>query len=223
MSTAESAAPTAALSGRRAQAARNDEVILAAARAVFVADPGAPISAVAERAGVGISALYRRYKSKDELLQTLCADGLDTYIAAAEQADTSTEPPGEAFATFVRRVVEADTHSLTVKLAGTFPPTDHLRERAIYAGQVNTRIVERAKAAGAIRPDFVVGDLGLIFEQLAAVKAPTDARTAELRQRYVTLLLDAVRHAHTPLPGPPPEQGELAARWNPPSSRTKDS
>jgi AcrR family transcriptional regulator len=219
MSTAE----TAALSGRKAQAARNDEVILAAARAVFIADPGAPISAVAERAGVGISALYRRYKSKDELLQTLCGDGLDTYIAAAEEADTSTEPVGEAFATFVRRIVEEDTHSLTVKLAGTFPPTEHLFQRAIYAGEVNRRIVERAKAAGVIRPDFEVGDLGLIFEQLAVVKGGTEARTAQLRERYVTLLLDAVRHPYTPLPGPPPEQGEFASRWNPPATRTRGS
>src|ERR1700730_6887879 len=44
------------MSGRRAQAARNDDLILDAAREVFIADPGAPISAVAERAGVGISA-----------------------------------------------------------------------------------------------------------------------------------------------------------------------
>ena len=66
---------TTALSGRRGQAARNDEVILAAARDVFLADPKAPIAAVAERAGVGISALYRRYASKDDLLRTLCSTG----------------------------------------------------------------------------------------------------------------------------------------------------
>jgi AcrR family transcriptional regulator len=59
------------LSGRRAQAARNDELILSAARKAFVADPGAPITAVAKRAGVGISALYTRYGSKEELLRTL--------------------------------------------------------------------------------------------------------------------------------------------------------
>ena len=207
----------AGLSGRKAQAARNDEAILDAARAVFIADPGAPISAVAERAGVGISALYRRYRSKDELLQKLCGDGLETYIAAAEEADVSADPPGEAFARFVRRIVEEDTHSLTVRLAGTFPPTEHLQQRARYAGEVNRRVVDRARAAGAIRSDFVVGDLGLIFEQLAAVRAGTDERTAELRGRYVALLLDAIGHPGSPLPGPPPEQGELAARWNPPS------
>ena len=52
------------LSGRRAQAARNDVRILEAARTVFVADPDAPISAVAKRAGVGISALYRPWDCK---------------------------------------------------------------------------------------------------------------------------------------------------------------
>ena len=74
------------LSGRRAQAARNDKLILDAARAVFVADPAAPIAAVATRAGVGIAALYRRYPSKEELLRHLASDGLQRYITAAEAA-----------------------------------------------------------------------------------------------------------------------------------------
>src|SRR3981081_3373184 len=78
--------PAAPLSGRRAQAARNDQLILDAAREGFIADPGAPISAVAERAGVGISALYRRYASKEDLLRRLSLDGLHRYIAAAEAA-----------------------------------------------------------------------------------------------------------------------------------------
>ena len=57
-----------------------------AAREVFLADPDSPISAVAERAGVGISALYRRYRSKDELLQRLATDGLQRYVDEAQAA-----------------------------------------------------------------------------------------------------------------------------------------
>src|SRR5260370_31279612 len=64
------------MSGRQAEAARNDQRILDSARAVFVADPGAPITAVAKHAHVGISALYTRYSSKEELLRPLCTDGL---------------------------------------------------------------------------------------------------------------------------------------------------
>src|SRR5215468_2177426 len=101
------------LSGRRAQAMRNDQLVLDAARAVFTADPGAPIAAVAERAGVGISVLYRRYRSKDELLQRLSMDGLERYIAAAQAALVEDGDPWVAFADFMRRCVDAGTGSLT--------------------------------------------------------------------------------------------------------------
>ena len=61
--------------GRQAQAAHNDELILQAAREVFLDDPEAPVSAVAAGAGVGIGALYHRYASKEDLLRTLCRNG----------------------------------------------------------------------------------------------------------------------------------------------------
>src|SRR3712207_5942213 len=90
---------------RRAEAERNDERILASARVVFIADPAAPISAVAEHAGVGIGALYRRYPSKEELLRTICADGLARFIAAAEAALLDDGDPWQAFAAFMRACV----------------------------------------------------------------------------------------------------------------------
>src|SRR5271167_3595964 len=74
------------MSGRQAEAARNDQRILDSARTVFVADPGAPITAVAKHAGVGISALYTRYGSKEELLRKLCGDGLARFVAVTEDA-----------------------------------------------------------------------------------------------------------------------------------------
>ena len=114
-----SAAPP--LPGRRGQALRNDAVILDAARTVFLSDPKAPIAAVAEHAGVGISALYRRYPSKEDLLRRLCHDGLRRFIAEAESAADDTDP-WLAFSKFLQRVVDADVHSLTVHLAGTFTP-----------------------------------------------------------------------------------------------------
>lgn len=63
------------LRGRQAQAARNDELILQAAREVFLADPAAPIAAVAARAGAGIGALYHRYASKEDLLRPCARTG----------------------------------------------------------------------------------------------------------------------------------------------------
>src|SRR5262249_43033227 len=199
--------------GRLAQAARNDQRILDAARAVFVADPGAPISAVAERAGVGISALYRRYGSKEELLRRLCADGLRRYIAEAEAALADDGDPWAAFARFMRRIVDADTHALTLRLAGTFTPTEELYSDARKAQELNERLFDRTKAAGALRPDVEVNDLAFLFEQLAAVRAGDQHRTDLLRHRYLALLLDALRTPSAPLPGPPPSWEEVAERW----------
>src|SRR5438270_13590495 len=97
------AATTAPLNGRRGEAARNDQRILDAARAVFTADPDAPIAAVAARAGVGISALYRRYRGKEDLLQQLSLDGLQRYLAAAEAALAENGDPWPTFCGFMRR------------------------------------------------------------------------------------------------------------------------
>ena len=196
--------------------ARNDERILESARAVFVADPGAPIAAVAEHAGVGMSALYRRYGSKEELLQRLCGDGLRTYIAAAEAALADEGDPWAAFAGFLRRVVDADTHSLTLRLAGTFTPTDELYRDAGRAQELNVMLLHRTREAGVIRPDVEVDDIALLLEQVAAVRIGDPERTLQLRRRYLALLLDALHMPGAPpLPGPPPSWLELTRRWEP--------
>jgi AcrR family transcriptional regulator len=202
------------LSGRKAQAARNDRLILDAAREVFTADPSAPVSAVAERAGVGISALYRRYASKEELLRRLCAEGLRTYIAAAEDALADDGDPWDAFTDFMRRVVDADTHSLTLRLAGTFAPTDELNREAAKAEGLNVRLFDRTKAAGAIRSDIEMGDISMLLEQLAAIRVADEERTRQLRHRYLALLLEALQApSGSPLVGPPPSWEEISQRW----------
>jgi AcrR family transcriptional regulator len=214
---ADPAADRVPRGGRRAEAARNDGRILDAARAVFVADPGAPISDVAERAGVGISALYRRYPSKEDLLRHLCAEGLRRYVAEAQAALDALErgeDAWEAFAGFMRRVVDADTHSLTLRLAGTFTSTDELRRAGVRANELNVRLFERTKAAGALRNDLDVNDLTVIFEQLAAIRVGDERRIRQLRHRYLALVLEAIHlPPNVPLPGPPPTWQEISARF----------
>lgn len=200
---------------RRRDAALNDRKILASARAVFVADPGAPIGAVARHAGVGVAALYRRYPSKEELLRALCAEGLGRYIDAAETALVSHDDPWEALAAFMRAAVEADASSLTVRLAGTFTPTEELYRAAARAGELNVELFGRAQRAGAVRPDADVNDLAIIFEQLASIRVGDEPRRRELRRRYLALALDGLRSRSEPLPAAAPSSEELTERWHP--------
>jgi AcrR family transcriptional regulator len=204
------------LSGRRGQAVRNDERILAAAREVFIGDPNAPIAAVAARADVGISALYRRWPSKEDLLRQLCRDGLRTYLEEADAALADEGDAWQAFATFLRRVVDADVHSLTVRLAGTFTPTAEMVADAARSGDLNERLVARTKAAGGLRQDVTAEDLTLILEQMAAIRPGVfgdQRRTRALRERYLSLILDGLRNPTSKLPGPPPSSAELGRRW----------
>jgi len=204
------------LSGRRAEAARNDQLIRDAAREVFMADPDAPISAVAERAGVGIGALYRRYSSKEDLLQHLAAENLRRYLEVVEAALADDRDPAVVFREFMRRSLDAGAHSLTARLAGRYPPTEELRRDGRRAYLATRELLERTVAAGALRPDIDVGDISLLFEQLQLIRFVDPRRTHELRHRYLTLLLDGLMTpSPSPLPGPSPSWDELRGRYEP--------
>ncbi|MEU1687177.1 helix-turn-helix domain-containing protein [Micromonospora sp. NPDC005707] len=205
---------TGPLSGRRAQAARNDTRILDAAREVFLADPDAPVSAVAARAGVGISALYRRHPSKQDLLRALAADGLARYIADLEDALSAEAPPWDAYVTCLHRVVEGGGQALAQRLAGTFAPTPELSRMAERATQLADTLLDRVRRSGDLRDDVSGADIVLLLETVMLVDLPGADRGAALRHRYLTLLLQALHNpVEAPLPGAPARQEDLVARW----------
>jgi AcrR family transcriptional regulator len=192
------------LSGRRAEAARNDELVIAAARNVLSCDPDAPMSAIADAAGVGMGTLYRRYPSKEALVLRLCLDAMaelrDIGLAHAEG------DPWEAFAGFMTECAGAGAGSL-LRLAGTFAPPQELFDAAEAMRAAADAVITRAQAAGVVRDDISVGDLNLLFAQLRAVPEP-------VRPRYLALMLQSLRGpAREPLPGPAPTWGDVRSRW----------
>ncbi len=204
------------LPGRQAEALRNDTAILDAARQVFIREPAAPMSAVAAAAGVGISALYKRYASKEELLRTLCTEGLERFTEIANTASAVADP-WQALAEFITGIVESDVHSLTVKLAGTFTPTPELHELASASSALASKLFDRASRAGVLRSGLVANDLAMIFEQLAAIRLDDSERTIQLRRRYLRIQLDALRAGpdHADLPASAATDDELGQRWQP--------
>jgi len=200
------------LSGRRRQAARNDQLILDAAREVFVENPEAPIGEVAKRAGVGISALYARYAGKEDLLRRLCTDGLRRFVDEAEAALDDDREVWTVFSDYMRRLVDAETSSLTLALAGKFTPTAEMFELAERANRASVALFKRVK--GELRPGVDVHDISLVFELLAAVRMSDPSRAKQLRRRYLALILDGMRASGSErLPGPPPRWREINERW----------
>ena len=206
--------PPAPLSGRRAEAARNDARILEAARDVFLSDPGAPIAAVAERAGVGVASLYRRYPSKEHLLQRLFFESNRHTLADTEAAIADDGDPWEVFCRYMHRRLDAGEGALSLNIAVTFTITDEHRGIVETSRDLMQQLVDRTQAAGALRSDVEVGDIGWLFVPLQAIETGDPIRNRELRHRHLAILLDGLRTGSTaPLPGPPPGWDEFGEFW----------
>jgi AcrR family transcriptional regulator len=207
---------TPPLNGRRAEAARNDELVLEAARKVLVAAPDAPMAQIADRAGVGIGSLYRRYPSKEALVIQVCLDSMRQLEAIARAAlERARTEPWEAFAEFMRASQAAGAGGLGPSLAGTFTPPRELMEASRATAAAVRELVRAVQEAGAVRGDIAAEEIGLLFEILRTISLGSEERSAELQQRYLTLMLQALRAPPAgPLPGTPATWEEFTRRWD---------
>jgi len=192
--------------GRHREAAENDVRILDAARAVFTDDPEAPISAVGARAGVGKSALYRRYASKEALLQAVGEEVTETYVALIERShqdlDDGVAPP-DVLAAFLADAASTGTHTLVLAISGRFAPSPRDQRRSAEGWEAGDRLVTRLHDAGALRAEVDWLDLNKLLETLGGLRAPEPARAHQLRRRYAALLTAGLAPASAPLPDSP--------------------
>lgn len=208
---------------RRAEAERNDRALLQAAREVLAVDGAhASVAAIAERAGVGIGSLYRRYRTKDDLFRHLLSVTLDQYLEAAETG-LATEDPWEGLAHYVRSAIAFGPG--LAPIAGTLTLTTEINTKSERADRAVAALVDRAHATGVLRPDATAMDIELLIEQLGksplldqlARQGRADLLPAarDARDRLVAIALDGLRpaEARTALPGTPPGHELFTARW----------
>ena len=192
----------------RADAQRNRERIVAAAIEVF-AESGldASTAEIAQRAGVGEATLFRRFPSKQDLIQAIVETQMESVIKIA--TDCLQDPdPGQGLERFITEMVErsvADRGVLEsakdacVVSAGL---ADY-RRRVL---NLMTSLVKRAQEVGAVRSDLAGQDLGLLIGCAAgAGEFPIPGLREDRWKRYLQSILDGLRpEGATKLrPGPP--------------------
>jgi AcrR family transcriptional regulator len=202
--------------GRQAEARRNDLVVLEAARDVFTAQgAAAPISAVAERAGVGMGTLYRRYGSKTELLQRLCVLAMEQALEAADEALRASDP-WTGLAGYIRACIDLRSGALA-SLAGQIETTAEMRSTARRSMARMEEIVARAHRDGRLRADVTALDITWLIEQFSR-RSPDPVEPAEdrnVRSRLVAIALDGLRAGPgEALPGRPPSRTRYVNRWS---------
>ncbi|MDR0343366.1 MAG: TetR/AcrR family transcriptional regulator [Nocardiopsaceae bacterium] len=200
--------------GRQAEAARNDRLLLDAAREVFAAQgAGASVAAIAGRAGVGIGSLYRRYATKQELQQHLCVLAMEQASEAAERG-LAADDAWAGLAGYIGDCVAFGTGALA-PLAGQIPVSERMWQTARRGRQLADRLVARAHQAGVLRADVTALDISLLmelFSRRSPIRAPGQDQAH--RQRLLAIALDGLRApARQPLPGQPPSQQEYEAPW----------
>ncbi|WP_223874695.1 TetR/AcrR family transcriptional regulator [Salinispora oceanensis] len=200
--------------GRHAEKARNDRRVLEAAREVFTTQGSdAPIAAVAERAGLGIGSLYRRYGSKEELLQQLCLLAM-RQTADAAQAGLDIEDPWAGLVQYVQRCVAQRSGALA-PVAGSIPVTVEMEQVSEQVWELAEKLVARAKRAGALRDDVTTLDISLLIEMVSRRPPSGPAEEDDLtRRRLLAISLAGLRApAVEPLPGPAPSIDAYHERW----------
>lgn len=197
---------------RRADATRNDARILAAARAVFVEQgPEAPVSVIAERAGVGMGTLYRRYPRKDDLMRALSLATMDETRRAAEEGLAHPDP-WQGFVHFIDVCAEAGVDGTPRVASGQ--PTDELLAASRQAREAVQRLVDRVQEAGLLRDDVNAHDVVLLLHVLRELRTAHRHRDPALRHRFQAIVLDGLRpEAAQPLPAPPATWADVEEAW----------
>jgi AcrR family transcriptional regulator len=204
----------------RADAERNRERILAAAREVF-AERGldAPLEAIARRAGVGQATLYRRFSTRQDLLVAAFGPKLVAYTEATERALEDPDP-WRGFRDYLTAIagMQKGDRGFRDILTQAFPDAPELRAQRdrVYRGVAE--LIERAKATGRLREDFVPEDVPLLLMANAGVVAATAEHAPESSDRLVGYLLQAFASAaagELPPPATPQRMYRALTRHRP--------
>lgn len=181
----------------RKDAARNWGRIVAVARGLV--DEGLPLQLndVARRAGVGVGTVYRHFPTAEALLETVAASCLEALVEHGEQALADADP-WHALEDFLLRTVEAQVADASLAPvaaapADALPRTTELK-RSLWS--VGSTLLDRARAAGAVRPDLTDADLvplmcGIAYA--AQVHSADSAARVTTARRYLTTLLEGLR------------------------------
>jgi AcrR family transcriptional regulator len=194
---------TAAL---RQDAQRNRERILEAARDTFKEHGlDAPLEDIARRAGVGIATLYRRFPTRDALIEEVFVDVVLSFRQTAEEA-LQIEDAWTAFSTFVGQMCarQAQNWGLKDLLCMRFPDSKLMEDARESGRETVQRLLARAQADGAVRGDVTPEDIEVVFWSNGRIIEATRHVAPNAWRRNLALMLDAFRaeNAH-PLPERP--------------------
>jgi AcrR family transcriptional regulator len=194
----------------RSDAERNRDLIIAAARAAFATD-GIDVSVdeIARRAGVGVGTLYRRFPTKERLVDAVLDSSLEDICQAAESA-LEEEDAWVGFTLFLERVFTLHVRNRGLKDVIARTRGDRVEAARARMRPHVARLIQRAHEQGTLRADFTPEDVPMLFWAGGRVAEMTANVAPRLWRRHLGFVLDGLRaEAATPLPRRPLTRAQL--------------
>jgi AcrR family transcriptional regulator len=171
----------------RADARRNFDALLAAARDAFNREGiDVPLEDIARQAGVGIGTLYRNFPTRSDLVEAVYVSEIEELLQAAR--DATEREPWDALETWLRRFSGYVATKLAM-LQGLNKDSDMFRACRAAMHDAANPLFERAQEAGKVRRDTNLDDVLRLVSGVTASHYESD----EQRARILTLALDAIR------------------------------
>jgi AcrR family transcriptional regulator len=178
----------------RADARRNREAVMAAAKKLF-ADQGldAQMPDVARRAKVGVGTVYRHFPTKDDLIAALVAERFQRLAAKADE-ELEASDPWEGVAEFIRfsAQIQAEDRGLC-EVMGSRPEVMDAAARAAGLPELCERLIGRAQRSGQLRGDLTWEDIPMIACGLGRIVQADVGPAAGRWPRLVEIILDGLR------------------------------
>lgn len=182
--------------GLRKDAERNRQRVLIAARELFaVKGMEATLNDVAHHAGVGVGTVYRRFATKEELVEAIFENSIDEVACLAEAA-LRQENSWDGFVWFIQHqcqltATDRGLREMVYSKAYGGNGVECARQRLI---PLITKLVDRARNDGYLRADIESTDTPIIGLLAGTVSEWAGHVDPELWRRYVALLLEGMRH-----------------------------
>jgi AcrR family transcriptional regulator len=179
----------------RRDALRNRELLVAAGRETF-AEHGADatLEEVARRAGVGIGTLYRRFPSREALVEAIYEVHIAEVAAAAEDG-AAAEDAWSGLVGFLECVLKLQAANLPLR--EVFLTHGGLEERIVEhrrrVGSQLDAMIARARDEGSLRDDFTLGDLTFVLWSFAPLFEATASVAPDAWRRHLQIVLDGMR------------------------------
>ena len=188
--------PAAEPRTQRADARRNREAIVEAARALMAREGlDAQMDDIARAAGVGVGTVYRHFPTKDALIEALAGYRFERLAEWATEA-LAEEDPWASFERFIRRGAELQAGDMALSEVMR-SRGEVMREAANRVGlmDLTRKLIERAQKAGEMRPEIRAEDIPMIMCGLGTATSSTPGQIAgpDGWRRYVEILLNGMR------------------------------